>query len=355
MAGGKERAVSKIANVLCHFYPIGVVSIANTRGSFYGLASAIECHSLDALSFLGQPKGPRTFFLFCKAIRSLAGFVKHERPAIIIGTDFLINLMLLIARVIAGLPTRIVGWEHLPLEEPIISRRRYLKTFRNLFYRKLDNLIVLTSTDLAFCFQHHIKALVIPNPRSFDFEGMINYQQKNVLTIARLSYQKGLDLYLKVIAALKAELDGWQFILVAKEDDIELSTFRSQIAEYQLEDIIQIHPPNEAILPYYTNASIYLLTSRYEGLPITLIEAQTCGLPCVSFDCKTGPAEIISHGNDGYLVPPFSIEEMGKHLLSLMQNPDLRARFGQAAKIASKRFDERHVIKLWQNFVENTK
>lgn len=354
IAGGKERAVSKIANLLADQYDVGIWSLSNTPKSFYALDSRIRHSVLDAMSFLGLPR-LKACLHFCQSVRMLVRFIRQERPTILVGTDFVVNILLLLARFVSGARVTIIGWEHLPLEEPLIANRKWLKKVRDFFYKRLDQLVVLTETDLAYCRKQHIRGCVIANPRSFAFEGTVDYEQKNILTIARLSYQKGLDIYLKVIASIKDKLEGWQFILVTKEDDISLASFEKELVRYQLRDHVQICSPRVDVLKYYEQASIYLMTSRYEGLPITLIEAQTCGLPCVSFDCKTGPADIISDGENGYLIPAYAIEQMAERLLQLMARSALRKQMGAAAKTASKRFDERHIVNLWQNLLKSTR
>jgi|GEM_PF-893948 len=354
MVGGKERAVAKIASALCAYHTVGILNLNGHADSFYALNPTIKNYSLSTLSFLGRPKSFKTLLQFFVGIKTLARFIKHERPTMLIGNDFLVTIQLMLAKWYSRSNSILVGWEHLTLEEPIILSRRFLLRLRNACYQKLTALVVITPSDAHYCAKKNIKAHLIPYPRSFSFAGTVDYQQKKILTIARFSYQKGLDLYLSLISSLKDRLNGWTFLLVGQEDDIKKSALKNMIQQYGIEEYVKVQAPRKDVIELYKQASIYLLTSRYEGLPITLIEAQTCGLPCVSFDCKTGPADIITNGENGFIIPTFDIAGMGRKLEKLMDDLSLREKMGQAAKIASAHFNEEAVIQRWVDFLNNT-
>ena len=89
------------------------------------------------------------------------------------------------------------------------------------------------------------------------------------------------------------------------------------------------------------------MTSRYEGLPMVLLEAQACGLPIISYDCKCGPKDIINDGIDGYIIPMGDRQLFADKLLELIKDQELRLRMGNAAVVSSKRFDEERIMRLW--------
>jgi len=153
---------------------------------------------------------------------------------------------------------------------------------------------------------------------------------------------------------LKKHIGEWKFTLVGKEDDISLSDLEGFIRKYEIEAYVEVKSPQEDVISFYRQASIYLLTSRYEGLPITLIEAQTCGLPCVSFDCKTGPSDIIRHGTSGFIVPPFNLNEMANKLQQLMNSLSLRKTMGQESKKVAQRYNEHHIMERWHTLITKT-
>jgi glycosyltransferase involved in cell wall biosynthesis len=103
----------------------------------------------------------------------------------------------------------------------------------------------------------------------------------------------------------------------------------------------------------YLNASVYLMTSRSEALPMVLLEAKACGLPIVSFNCKTGPAEIIKDGKDGYLIECYDINRMAEKLSLLCSQPDLRKIFGSNAREDVKRFLPEVIGNRWDSLLQN--
>jgi glycosyltransferase involved in cell wall biosynthesis len=95
-----------------------------------------------------------------------------------------------------------------------------------------------------------------------------------------------------------------------------------------------------------------LFTSRYEGFPNVLAEAMAHGVPVVSTDCPTGPFELISHGENGYIVPNLDYEAAAEYSLKLLESPETRERFGDSARSVSERFSAEHVGDLWASLIE---
>ena len=102
----------------------------------------------------------------------------------------------------------------------------------------------------------------------------------------------------------------------------------------------------------YLNSSIFALSSRYEGLPMVLLEAQAAGLPIVSFTCKCGPRDVVTDGVDGILVEEGDVRGLAKALKRLMDDRELRRKMGEAAYKASDRFDEEKIMRQWLQLFE---
>ncbi|HWV70684.1 MAG TPA: glycosyltransferase, partial [Pseudosphingobacterium sp.] len=292
MAGGKERAVANISNRLGGDYAVAIVTLDGSLGSFYEISTNVHRTQFNCLRFLGKAKNITNVFTFFADVKRLASWIKKEKPDLLIGTDFLLNFMLLLAKCLVLLKTKVIAWEHMAFEDPMLMKRPFLLKLRNFFYRFLDGIVVLTTHDMELCERKGLNSTYIPNARSFKVTQKTDPLQQRILTIARLSPQKGLDLYIQVIQKLKNKIGNWKFILVINEDTIPLQTLESMITDAALSPFVTIKPAKADVLSYYKDASIYLMTSRYEGLPMVLIEAQECGLVCVSFNCKTGPSSI---------------------------------------------------------------
>jgi glycosyltransferase involved in cell wall biosynthesis len=96
---------------------------------------------------------------------------------------------------------------------------------------------------------------------------------------------------------------------------------------------------------------MFVLSSLYEGFPNALVEAMACGLPCVSFECESGPREILRHGVDGLLVPPGDIEALSQAMAELAASPEKRQQLGSQARSIADRFSEDRIMREWEDLV----
>jgi glycosyltransferase involved in cell wall biosynthesis len=128
---------------------------------------------------------------------------------------------------------------------------------------------------------------------------------------------------------------------------------RNQIKDLNMEEIIEICHGTDAIMQEYLNASIFVMSSRYEGLPMVLIEAKACGLPVVSFDCPEGPGEIIRHNEDGLLVKANDVPALAAALVSLMQDKEKRAVFGVNARKSINIYRPENIFRLWDDLFKS--
>jgi len=237
------------------------------------------------------------------------------------------------------------------LHSPYRAQRHIWKFLRWLLYYRMDILVALTLRDLPKFKRHNPNVLAIPNPLTFYPNQAATLETKLILAVGRIDYPKGYDLMLEVFALFcKKNLD-WNLKIIGEgplKADIEKLAKKKGIS-----DRLTIAPATNQIEKEYINASIYLMTSRSEGLPMVLLEAQACGLPIVAFDCETGPAEIVNHGVDGFLVRPNESEEMSERLLELASDPHQRKAFGAAARQNVKRFLPEEIFQKWDDLFDD--
>ena len=189
----------------------------------------------------------------------------------------------------------------------------------------------------------------IPNARTFApsavparGEGMA----KTVLAVGRYSEQKAFDRLGEAWRMIPEDKrEGWRLRLVG---DGELrESLCKQIREAGLEDRVVLGKAEADMPGVYANADIYALCSRYEGLPMVLLEAQAAGLPIVAMACKCGPKDVVTDGVDGFLVPEGDVRALADRLAALMEDDTLRIRMSQAALQSSERFDESTIMAGW--------
>src|SRR5699024_12043073 len=122
-----------------------------------------------------------------------------------------------------------------------------------------------------------------------------------------------------------------------------------------LSGFVQLKQPVKNIQKEYLSSSILAMSSRYEGLPMTLLEAQVCGLPMVAYACKCGPKDLITDGENGFLVEEGNKRQLDEMLMLLMEDKSKRVSMGKAAAKNSKNFTEAKVMQKWVDLFKELK
>ena len=227
--------------------------------------------------------------------------------------------------------------------------------------RRLDQLVVLTDKSKA-SWPELSNVTVIPDPITILREkGIVNNEKfavagkrgdgvNRVVTIGRYAYQKGYDLLLQAWAELSRirELENgeeWTLDIYGQGDQTD---YRQLMAELGIDsNRCHLNGPVEDVVKAYQESSIFVLSSRFEGFGMVLVEAMACGLPVVSFDCPAGPDEIITDGVDGLLVPSGDVHTLAEKLMVLMSDDNLRRRLGQQARQTAQRYEMTTIANQW--------
>ena len=210
---------------------------------------------------------------------------------------------------------------------------------------KLNALVLLTQRD-ADDWNGMTETYVIPNPISFYPNVTSKLDNKQVIMVGRYNDAKGYD-YL---------IPAWE-IVHERHPDWILNVYGSgelhdQVVEWirdrLLEDTIILHEPVDDIMDKYMESSICVLSSRYEGFSLVILEAMACGVPVVSFDCPHGPRNIIKDREDGLLVDYLNVNELADAICSLMENELMRKEMGKKARVNVQRFSKKCIMEQWE-------
>lgn len=227
------------------------------------------------------------------------------------------------------------------------SFARHIWSFlRRLFFHRLSAVVSLTEHDLPKLRKLNRNSFVIPNSVSFCPDKPAKLENKVILAIGRMDYNKGYDLLLDVFSRLTPEHPDWNLRIIGNGPLKE--KISSRIEASGLKDRVEILAPTNRIIDQYLDASIYLMTSRAEALPMVLLEAQACGLPVVSFNCETGPSDIINNNKDGYLIDCFDVELMTKKIAALCSDAELRRQFGTRGRENIGKFRPEIISRKWE-------
>lgn len=220
--------------------------------------------------------------------------------------------------------------------------------------KRLDALVTLTRQDKeAYKRWMNLDAKYIYNPLSFSSEKKTDVHEKKLLFVSRLeTRQKGLDFLVRVADILfhqRGYVD-WKLEIIGAGSGME-ETGR-MIAEYGLENYIELLGEKKNVTDYYTRASVFLCTSRWEGFGMVVTEAMECGLPVVSFKTD-GPSEIIRDGESGYLIDNFDLEQFADAVERLMKDEGLRKEMSRHAMVRAKDFSIVQIGEEWEKLFKD--
>jgi glycosyltransferase involved in cell wall biosynthesis len=190
----------------------------------------------------------------------------------------------------------------------------------------------------------------IPNAVHAARQRHTTYANHIAVAAGRLFWQKGFDLLIPAFKQIVADHPDWQLRIFGSGE--RRDELRALIEEHHLYNHVLLMGHTTKLDEELAKASFYVLSSRFEGLPMVMIEAMTHGLPVVSFDCPTGPAEVITHGKEGLLVPPEDVDALAEAMREIMAGEGLRADMGAAALLTSHSYAPERVHPQWERLFE---
>lgn len=230
------------------------------------------------------------------------------------------------------------------------------KLLRRLFYPKTSCVVMVANDaiDWAKSQWPRWNVEVIPNPVIMPrfLENAIRpgwFGDKNIVAMGRLQYEKGFDLLIKSFGKISPSFPEWNLIILGEgglRKDLE-----REVTEEKLSG--RVHLPGMIKMPFdiLRQADLFVLSSRYEGFPMGLAEAMACGTAVISFDCPSGPSQIIRNGIDGLLVPPNNVQALSDAMVSLMGDENKRNSFASKAPEIVERFSVDSVIAAWESVI----
>ena len=186
---------------------------------------------------------------------------------------------------------------------------------------------------------------VIPNPLPFYPSVPSSGKEKRVIAVGKISPQKNYGALLEAWKRVHGKFPDWRLDLFGAERDG--GRLRTAIRAAGLEESFVLHPPTREIMAAYLGASICAMSSKYDGFGMMMVEAMACGVPCVAFDCPCGPADIISHEEDGLLVEKNNIPGLANALERLMGDEVLRGALAAKAREHVRRYAAETVAEQW--------
>ena len=233
---------------------------------------------------------------------------------------------------------------------------RYIAFLRELQIVKqtksLDALVVLTEKSKEEWSKTNKNVLVIPNPSSIKtLSNQYDIGSKRVISLGRLEYEKGFDLLIKAWEKVSSHYSEWRLdIYGAGSLETELNDL---ISELDITNFIKLRGVTNQVSCELLNSSFYVLPSRYEGLPLVMLECLACGLPIVAFDCETGPSDIIENNDCGLLANNGDIEELSLKIIDMIEMAEKRLVLSKACTLKSEKYAVDNIMSKWKNLFES--
>ena len=339
--GGVERIVSDKANTLSaqYHHDITVISVyRDNRKEQFKLDDGVNLIHLDV------PFAKRTnnsiirllsrLYTIIIAIKRLNKEIKQLHPDIIFFTTTLGAILLPFCHTKA----RKIYESHLA---------RNFNPFNKIFFLtelKAERIICLTSGD-AKEYKHAKRVDIIPNYINEVKSHVEDYSVKKAIAVGRLENQKGFDILIDCWKEISRQYPDWQLDIYGEGSCRE--ELQQQIYSLELGDKVKLCGRNYKIIEVYPQYSLHLMTSRYDGLPMTLIEAQACGLPSVVFNFQYGASDIVSDGCNGLIIEQGNRKLFIEAAMKMMSSEELRKEYGNNAIETGKRYSKENIFRKW--------
>lgn len=347
-AGGSERAMSVMANYWGgKGEDVALITLAATGQDFYPLHSAVRRIGLGVM--MRSTTIRDRVWNNVERVRALRRQIRDIHPDIVISFGDTTNVVTLLATV--GMASPVVICEQVDPRQYAIGRAWSL--LRRAIYRRAAALVVVSkamATGWAQRIVSNDRIRVIPNPvyvMPVGSEGSSNgaARGRTIVAMGRLVRQKGFDLLLEAFKLCSNRHPQWSLHIVGEGN--ERQTLQAMTATLKLEDRVKFLGLVKEPTAVLRQADLFVMSSRFEGFPLALIEAMACGLPVISTDCPTGPSEIIRDGVDGILVPLGNVQALSVAIERLLADSEERRRLAAEAVNIVDRFGVEQVMTMW--------
>ncbi len=354
--GGTIRTTFNVAGHLAARHDVEILSVVKRRQRpFFAFPPGVRVTALDEgrdgllrrlPSVLVHPDDHVYAMCSLKTDIALARALRSIRSGVLITTRAGFNEL---AAQLAAPGVTVIGQEHMNFHSHLPGLARSMRRH----YPRLAALTTLNDDDRRD-YERMIGAGTvvrrIPNALPPLGGGLADPEAKVIVAAGRLTRQKGFDLLIRAFARAVREEPGWQLRVYGSGP--ERAALQELILDCEVYGEAMLMGPTRRLGEELARGSLFVLSSRFEGFGMVIVEAMSKGLPVVSYDCPRGPSEILSDGRDGVLVPPEDVEALAAALLELMRDPDRRRAYARAALEKAAAYEVGAVGREWDALLD---
>lgn len=350
-SGGIERILSEKMNYMASKNDVFLITTDNKKKYFYELSKEIKHINLN----INYKKKMFIIFTLLNHIYSISRVLKDLNPDVVI--------------VATGKEGLIVPF--IKRRIPKIREIHFSKFFRKIqnenkgivkniiisCYERVEKIIFsLYNKVIVLTYEDEKKwnlknSGVIYNFKTIVSNNKSTLKNKKIISVGRLDYQKGFDRLLDAwfLVCKNNSLKDWELEIYG-EGPLEME-LKEKSRKLGIDKNVFFKGNVKDITAKYEESSLFVLSSRHEGLPLVLIEAMECGLPLVSFDCNCGPKEIIENGGNGFLIENGNVLEMAKKIEEIISDYNLRVRMSERNLEILKKFEKINIMEQWEELI----
>lgn len=348
--GGAEKVIVLLANSLIKDYRVVLIVLYKTE-TFYVVEKDVKIiylrDSYKRSENLFQAFSSNFFY-----IRNIIRILKTDSINLVISFTTTTNFSSFISCKIIKIPIIISERKN-----PLLNKLNLVWQFFGKITCKFADVLVVQTGMIKNVYKAFVlseKIIVIPNPidlkmNSFLKEYNCNHRENIILTVGRLDENKNQRLLFEAFSNLN--LPNWKLVVVG--DGVLRDVYKKLVKDLDIEKKVEFVGNVQNVWDYYNQAKIFAFTSNSEGFPNALLEAMSFGLPCISTDCPSGPSEIITNDENGYLIEVNNRAQLEDKLSKLINNPQLCKEFSSKAITSIEKFKMEEIYKQWETLILN--
>ncbi len=373
-SGGVGRVMFRIASELAKNHDVCIIALDGKQNDNFYQSSGVRLvvektvwnklyihrffHKINQktslFSLINSDKLYEWIYLPAKLRRQWKEIIEREQLEVVVALQG--NNSIILGSIANELKCKTIGWQHSSYDAYFNSKGLYMWHQDNLFDRmipRLDSYIVLNDYDKD-CYKKHknIQATTIFNPRSFVCDEQASCINKKFIAVGHLIPAKGFDMLIESFAEFSKSDKEWTLDIFGEGNDKD--KIQQLINKKHLQDRVKLRGVSRDIQGEMLQSSVFLLSSRWEGMPMVILEALEVGLPIIAYDI-TAMSPLVTNQKEGIIVPKYDTKKFADSMLLMANDKNLRKFCSQQAKVKSQEFDIAKIIDKWNKFFEEGK